>query len=92
MPVILMIVGLILLLRELIPWARAQSSGVIYRRGHSRQAIRRSEEPDRFRSLLSSRLKASLLGFGLIIGGAIWMAANLLAVGMQETMTAAGAG
>lgn len=91
MPVILMIVGLVLLLRELIPWARARSSGVIYRRGHSRQAIRRSEEPDRFRSLLNSRLKASLLGLGLIAAGAVWMAANILAMGMQETL-AAGAG
>lgn len=82
MPVIVILVGIILLLRELIPWSRAQASGVIYRRGHNRQAVRRADEPERFRSLSRNRLKASLLGAGLIAGGAVWFIANIVAANM----------
>ncbi len=57
--------GLVLALKELVPWFLAQSSGQIRTRGHNRQTVRRVDDPERFRSLSRNRFKAS--GLGLII-------------------------
>ncbi|MBN8553112.1 MAG: hypothetical protein J0L52_09500 [Caulobacterales bacterium] len=61
----LFLAGLVLALKELVPWAMAQTSGQIRTRGHSRQVIRRADDPERFRSLSRNRIKAS--GLGIVI-------------------------
>lgn len=86
LPFIIILVGVIFLLRELIPWSQAQASGVIHRRGHNRQVVRRSEDPEPFRTLSRNRLKASLLGVGLIAAGAVWVLTNILAMSLSPEM------
>lgn len=75
----LFVAGLVLALKELIPWFMAQTSGQIRTRGHNRQVIRRSDDRERFRSLSRNRLKASGLGLiimlaaiGIAIGQFVW--------------------
>jgi hypothetical protein len=59
--------GLVLVLKELVPWFMAQTSGQIRTRGHNRQLVRRADDPERFRSLSRNRIKASGLGFIIIL-------------------------
>lgn len=73
------IAGLFLTLREGIPWARALSSGVIHTRGARREAIRRTENPERFKAMTDRRFRA--MGPGLIClaaasGWVIWTVGN----------------
>jgi len=58
----LFLAGLVLALKELVPWFLAQTSGQIRTRGHNRQVVRRAEDPERFKSLSRNRFKASGLG------------------------------
>jgi hypothetical protein len=63
--------GLFFGVRELAPYLSAKRTGVIRRRGHSALAIRRDDEPERFAALVSKRLTASMLGFGLSVVGVV---------------------
>lgn len=68
-----LLAGLFLVLKDLIPWAQAQASGTIRSRGHNRQQVRRSEDPDRFRALSRNRLKGAWPGVILLMAAfGIW--------------------
>ncbi len=58
--------GLVLTLKDLIPWLQAQASGSIRTRGHKRQTVRRRDDPERFRTLSRNRLKSAWLGVILL--------------------------
>lgn len=90
MPFLLLVVGIILILKELLPLLKAKSTGVIYTREHARKRVERGQEPERFESLCRNRFKA--MGWGLLaIGiGVGWLALNFVMLVLQiATETAA---
>lgn len=64
--------GLVLLMREAVPWIRAKSSGVGYTRGHRREAVRREENPERFSRLMDRRFRAMGPGALMLVVAVIW--------------------
>lgn len=75
------IAGLVLLLREAIPWARALATGAVRTRGHRREWVRRAEDPERFKGLVKQRFKAMGLGaicLAVAFGWTLWSLLNLV--------------
>ncbi|QUD86182.1 hypothetical protein [Phenylobacterium montanum] len=63
--------GLYFGFRDLLPYLAAKKQGVIVRRGYSAIKVRRDEDPERFRRLLSNRVRGLTMGFGLAAAGAL---------------------
>jgi hypothetical protein len=63
--------GVVLGIRDLVPYMTARRSGVIARPGARDVRIRRDEDPDRFERLLASRSRSAATGFGLSMAGAL---------------------
>jgi len=70
--------GLLLLLRELIPWMEANRTSRIRTRGARPQIVTRAEEPERFKALTARRFSAAGPGALFVIGGLVWLGWNLL--------------
>lgn len=75
------VAGLFLLLRELIPWAKARTSGVVQTRGHKREKVLRSQEPDGFKALLNQRFKGMAPGAVCLLGALGATVSSVLANG-----------
>lgn len=77
----LYIAGFFLLLREVLPWLRARSSGVVHTRGHRRTVVERDVEPERYALLMHNRVKAMLPG-GIIllvaVTGTVWAVLSVM--------------
>ena len=78
--------GLLLALRELLPWMEANRTGRIKTRGDRAQTVVRDDDPERFKALLKRRFNAAGPGALFVIGGLVWLAWNMLGLLM---MTAA---
>jgi hypothetical protein len=63
--------GLVLGLRELVPYITARRTGVITRPGVREVRVRRDEDFDRFERLLANRSRGAAVGFGLSAAGAL---------------------
>ena len=81
MPLFLFLAGLAFFLKDIIPWSKAQFSGVIRRRGHAQLDVRRADEPDRFRALAGKRLKGAGFGLLLMVAGVAWAIFNIVVNG-----------
>jgi hypothetical protein len=68
--------GLLLALRELIPWMEAGRTGRIKTRGERAQTVIRDEDPERFEALLKRRFNAAGPGALFVVGGLVWLAWN----------------
>jgi hypothetical protein len=77
--------GLLLLLRELIPWMEAARTGTIRTRGTRAQTVSRAEDPERFKALLQRRFSAAGPGALFIIGGLVWLGWNALGLLVSTT-------
>lgn len=86
MPFLLMIAGVILILKELIPVLQAQASGVIHSRGHSRKRVERAVDPERFRALCRNRWKAMSLGLIAIGVGVGWLGLGVVRAVMEAVI------
>jgi len=75
--------GLLLALRELLPWMEANRTGRIRTRGDRAQTVLRDEDPERFKALLNKRFNAAGPGALFVIGGVVWLAWNLLGLLMM---------
>ncbi|WP_439470349.1 hypothetical protein [Brevundimonas sp.] len=75
--------GLLLALRELLPWMEANRTGRIRTRGDRAQTVLRDEDPERFKALLKKRFNAAGPGALFVIGGVVWLAWNLLGLLMM---------
>ncbi len=81
--------GLFLILRELIPLLQAQSSGVVYTKGHNRRRVVRADDPERFQALCRGRFKAMGLGAIIIAIALAWLVVNLLVIAADAALPAA---
>ena len=86
MQFLLMVAGVILILKELIPVLQAQASGVIYSRGHSRKRVERAVDPERFRALCRNRWKAMSLGLLAIGIGIGWLCLGVVRAVMEAVL------
>jgi hypothetical protein len=84
------IAGLILILRDGIPWTRAIASGVIHTRGTRRQKVERAAEPDRFKALADQRLRGTVPGLICLAAAIGWIAWSFLSAVLQTMQTEAG--
>ena len=64
--------GLFLILRSLLPWMAARSSGVIRTKSAKAQLIDRRVDPERFESLCSQRLRGVWPGLALFLGAGLF--------------------
>ncbi len=78
-----------LILRELIPLLQAQSSGVVYTKGHYRRRVARADDPERFQALCRGRFKAMGLGAVIIAIALAWLVVNLLLMAADSALPAA---
>lgn len=72
--------GIYLILRDLLPFLGAHRSGVVRTRGYKREAVRRSEDPARFRALLRNHVDGMVIGLMAIVFGILWAFFGLLAL------------
>ena len=72
--------GLVLILRELIPFLQSQRTGVVHSRGHNRKRVLRAEEPLRFKALLRNRTDGMIIGLMVIGMGVAWRFVGLFAL------------
>ena len=70
--------GLFLALRELLPWWEATRTGVVRTRSARAEAVRRDEDPERFKDLTGRRMKAAGTGLLFIVGGLAWLGWNAI--------------
>jgi hypothetical protein len=72
--------GIYLILRDLFPYLKAQSTGVIETTGYKRRRILRSEEPGRFQTLCRNRIDGMIIGLLAVGFGIGWALFGLLAL------------
>lgn len=72
--------GLYLFLRDLLPFLEAHRSGVVRTRGYKREAVRRSEDPARFKALLRNHIDGMLIGLLAVLFGILWTFFGLFAL------------
>ena len=72
--------GLYLILRDLLPFLEAHRSGVVRTRGYKREAVRRSEDPARFKALLRNHIDGILIGLKAVLFGILWTFFGLFAL------------
>ena len=72
--------GLYLNLRELLPFLEAHRSGVVRTRGYKREAVRRSEDPARFKALLRNHIDGMVIGLLAVLFGILWTFFGLFAL------------
>ena len=86
---IVIVVGLFLIMRELIPLLQARSSGVVYTKGHARRRVARADDPERFEALCRNRFKSMGLGVLVVAIGLGWLLVNLVLIGADGALPAA---
>lgn len=64
--------GLFLMLRSLLPWMAARSSGVIRTKSAKAQRVEREAYPERFDSLCRQRLRGIWPGLALFLGAGLF--------------------
>jgi|LauGreStaDraftv2_3_1035109.scaffolds.fasta_scaffold171826_1 hypothetical protein len=72
--------GLYLILRDLLPFLEAHRSGVVRTRGYKREAVRRSEDPARFKALLRNHIDGMVIGLLAVLFGILWTFFGLFAL------------
>ena len=72
--------GLYLILRDLLPFLEAHRSGVVRTRGYKREAVRRSEDPARFKALLRNHIDCMVIGLLAVLFGILWTFFGLFAL------------
>jgi hypothetical protein len=72
--------GLYLILRDLMPFLEAHRSGVVRTRGYKREAVRRSEDPARFKALLRNHIDGMIIGLLAVLFGILWTFFGLFAL------------
>jgi hypothetical protein len=72
--------GLYLILRDLLPFLAAHRSGVVRTRGYKREAVRRSEDPVRFKALLRNHIDGMVIGLLAVLFGILWTFFGLFAL------------
>jgi hypothetical protein len=71
--------GLVLGIRDLLPFFEARRSGVIVRKGSGHARVRRDEDPDVFSRLLANRSKGATAALGLFMLGLLGVGLSALA-------------
>lgn len=72
--------GLYMILRDLLPFLEAHRSGVVRTRGYKREAVRRADDPERFRRLLRNHVDGMVIGLMAIAFGILWTFFGLFAL------------
>lgn len=72
--------GAYLILRDLLPFLEAKRSGMVRTRGYKREAVRRSEDPERFRVLLRNHIDGMVIGLMAVAFGILWTFFGLFAL------------
>lgn len=77
--IVVVLAGLFLLLRDLLPYIAARRTGAIRTRGHSPKLVLRSEEPSRFNALCRNRIDGVTGGAMVIVVSPLLSFISLLA-------------